>query len=202
MTFLKRCHPLTVYAVQQLHYVRWLGCVRMVSTRCATSELQLRALREVATRERQVGTDAENLVARRRSTRKRTVACSLGRAGIRFGEGGWQLNRRRSREIMLNPCPWARGSKTTNNANAEISLASLVYFLPARANKEQHLGFFFEAFLFRLRAGGRLLARRLHQLKAFIAMDFLYLGMMRRGLEKEHGLLDKGKRRTICSLCC
>ena len=75
-TTLTRWHPLTVYAVQPP--LRWLNCVRMMSTRCASSEFQFRALREVATRERQVGIDAESLVERRRSTRKHTVACSLG----------------------------------------------------------------------------------------------------------------------------
>ena len=53
------------------------------------------------------GTVAESLVGRR-STRKRTVARSIGRVSTRFGEDGGQLHRRQVRGV-LNPC--ARESK-------------------------------------------------------------------------------------------
>ena len=79
--------------------------MRMVSTRCACSELQIGALREVVARERREAGDtvSETLVAGRRNTSKRTVARSIGRVSIRFGEDGGTLDRRRARGV-LNPC--------------------------------------------------------------------------------------------------
>ena len=69
----------------------------MVSTRCASSECQLGALREVVAREGHLKLSwSECLIGRRRSKRKRNVACSIGRVRTRFGEG------RQARGVLIS----------------------------------------------------------------------------------------------------
>ena len=87
----------------------------VVSTRCASSESQFDALREVRCPWHARGKwhCRRKLLAERRSKRKRTAACSIGRVSTRFGEVGGQVGRSIVEEpggSALNPC--ARESKT------------------------------------------------------------------------------------------
>ena len=86
---------------------RRCGWLRIVFTRCASSELQLGAIQEAMTRDRQ-GALLQKV-------------WSIGCVRTRFGEGGGQLHHRRARE-MLSPC--ARDSKPRTGAFMREKLIS------------------------------------------------------------------------------
>ena len=70
--------------------------------------LQFDALREVVARERQGALSVVESLVGSSSTHKRIAASAIGRASVRFGERGGQLDRRRARRV---PNPYAREPK-------------------------------------------------------------------------------------------
>ena len=84
------------------------------------------------------GTAAESLIGRR-STRKRTMARSIGRVSTRFGEGGGQLDLRRTRRVTG---PGARESKTRTGRflGRKLIFDHDLLFSPRRPNKERRTG--------------------------------------------------------------
>ena len=81
---------------------RRFGSLRVMSTRCASSKLQSRALREEVARERHMAPVAKSLVERC-STGKRTMARSIAWGSTRFGDGGGQLDHQQTRGVS-NAC--------------------------------------------------------------------------------------------------
>ena len=80
------------------------------------------------------GTLVESLVGGS-STRKRTVARSIGRVSNRFGEGGGRLDRRRARGV-LNLVRRNQGREPGGFRGKSLSLTT-VCFLLTKANKER-----------------------------------------------------------------
>ena len=153
------------------------------------------------------GTVGESLVGCR-STRKRTVAHSIGRVRTRFGEGGGQLDRRRARG-MRNPCAreWKGLARTgrvlRGNLIADFGPFSSYGSQQWAANGQDSWGVFQGCT--GLWTVGCWLARRLHQSIASTAIDlFITFSLIFawRVTSRNSGLLIKTNWSVVCPLCC
>ena len=150
------------------------------------------------------GTVAESLVGHS-TTRKRSVAPSIGRGSI-FGQGGGQLDPRRAR-CVLDPC--ARASKARTRKFLREKLISNHGLFSSHEGQQGAANGQDSWVVFQgskgLWTAECWLARRLYQLKASTAMDLIFANLPTSALRvalRNLGLLIKTNWSMICSLCC